>query len=954
MSSAVGAPARRAEGALAESAASPDGAGHCIRRRHAGKYRPSGPPPPRLAGRLPRSVPAPRASWSARVIAAALIVLPAVSACREPAPDQPAAGTLNPVRGLNVLLISLDTTRADHLGCYGRDDIATPHIDRLAAQGARFTQCISPAPTTLTSHTSLMTATYPFVHGVRDNGDFRVDENNLTLAEVFRDAGYATAAQIGAFVLNHEFGLDQGFEYYEDIRAPRPAGQADDPLQTRARMRVGSATRRGDDVADGAIRWLRDRPADRPFFLFVHFFDPHEPYDPPPPFDRQYPDPYAGEIAFVDTQVGRVLAEIDRLGLARDTLVVLTADHGESLGEHGEATHSLTVYDATQRVPLIIRCPRLVPAGLVIDAQVRLIDIAPTILAATGLPPLPDAQGVSLWPLILGQRADLDLPAYSEAFTPYLRYGYSQVRALRAEGWKYIHTPRAELYHLTEDPRELTNLAARFPQRVEAMRSQLRDLLTHPRVARRDTRDAGPLDEAQRQQLMALGYLAGAAGSEDNPQARLDVDELELFEPLGEDVKDHLAELSVVMLGWGAMFAEQFAKAEALFRQAVERDPDNIAFRMLLADALVEQDKSDEALDQYMRILELDPDFHKAMLNAGNVYARAGDYEKAARWYRQAIRKAPEYARGRYNLAYALAALGRTEEAIDQYEATLAIAPGYRAARENLARLLVEKGDFARAIDHLRELVEADPRDPRRHVQLGLALARSGRLEPAADAFRQALRLDPTLASARNNLAAVLEQMGRTEEAIAEYRQTLQTEPEHGPAAYNLARLLAAAGRFDEAIDVLTGYAAHRPLPPPAALLLASILQKVGNEPAARDALRRAHHEHPGEVSVATALLWTLAASPDPSVRSPAEAAALATRLLGDVAQPTPDLLDAAAAASAANGDFQRAIDLAREAEALARKAGDHAHASRIAARRRLYEAGQPFVRPSAAPPDGS
>ena len=300
-----------------------------------------------------------------------------------------------PARDLNVLLISIDTLRADHLGCYGHPVIRTPNIDRIAAEGTLFEQCTTPAPITLPAHTSLMTGTYPFTHGVRDNARFHVHEDNVTLAEVLRDAGYVTGAQIAAYVLNREFGLDQGFDTYEDVEtARRTRLAATDPA---------ASERKAEVVCDGACGWLREHVGDR-FFLFVHFFDPHSAYDPPGRFAAQYKNRYLGEIGYVDEQIGRLLGVLDELDLTRRTLLILTADHGEGLGEHGEDTHAHYVYDATLSVPLIFRCAGLVPAGRRVGAQVRLVDVAPTVPAMLGLPPLRDADGASLLPLLSGDR----------------------------------------------------------------------------------------------------------------------------------------------------------------------------------------------------------------------------------------------------------------------------------------------------------------------------------------------------------------------------------------------------------------------------------------------------------------------------------------------------------------------------------------------------------------------
>ncbi|RMF85307.1 MAG: hypothetical protein D6744_01615, partial [Planctomycetota bacterium] len=386
------------------------------------------------------------------------------------APSPAAAGERD--RPLSVLLISMDTTRADHLGCYGHPANPTPNIDAVAKQGALFEHCYSPAPITLPSHSSMFTSTLPFVHGVRDNGVYRLRPENLTITEVLKQQGYATAAVVGAFVLDRAFGLSQGFDEYDDVRRVDVGGT------DRSRIRDA------DEVTDRALALLEKIGSQR-FFLFVHYFDPHERYEPPPRWAGKFDDPYLEEIAFVDEQIGRLLAGLEKAGLSDRTLVVITADHGEGRGDHDESTHGYFVYDSTLRVPLILRAPRGVPAGRRISAQVRLIDLAPTILELTGAGRLPQAQGASFVSLLQGVvTGDVPRPSYGESFFPRTYLKFSQLRSLRADGWKFIHADPPELYHVVEDPGETRNLASENVERVKQMRSALRRMITDaPRIA---------------------------------------------------------------------------------------------------------------------------------------------------------------------------------------------------------------------------------------------------------------------------------------------------------------------------------------------------------------------------------------------------------------------------------------------------------------------------------------
>ena len=384
-----------------------------------------------------------------------------------------------------VVLVTIDTLRADRVGCYGATAGHTPQLDALAAQGVRFAVAISPAPLTLPAHASLMTALDPPGHGVRHNSIHRLDATLPTLAERMRAAGHATAAFVGAVVLAERFGLGRGFDVYDDDMGERTSGV------------VGYAERRANRVVDAALAWVREAPAR--FFLWVHFYDPHATYDPPPGFASAFASrPYAGEIAFVDAQLGRLIAGIEERWSAEGLLIVVTSDHGESLNEHGEATHSYTIYDATQRVPLVMRGPGL-PAGRVIEAPVRLIDVAPTLLGLVGAQPLTEATGRDLRPLIAGaERAGR--VAYIETLATQLDYRWSPLLGLRTARFKYIRAPRPELYDLEADPDETSNLAADEPDRVASFERALEERL----VGARPAVSAGDLSPADRERLQSL------------------------------------------------------------------------------------------------------------------------------------------------------------------------------------------------------------------------------------------------------------------------------------------------------------------------------------------------------------------------------------------------------------------------------------------------------------------
>ncbi|MHC4773857.1 MAG: sulfatase, partial [Planctomycetota bacterium] len=405
------------------------------------------------------------------VIAVALIGTGlAVRHWARPRPGQPLIAKPGAARGKNLLLITLDTLRADRLGCYGYDLAETPVIDRLADEGVRFAHAVSAVPMTLPAHCTIMTGLYPPTHGVRDNGLFRLAGEHATLAELLQQHDYETAAFLAAFVLDARYGLDQGFNHY------------DDDLTLRHRLPTPTAPhnpqRPADAVVDAALAWLNAHDAgeaDRPYFLWVHLFDPHLPYTPPEPFRSRYADrPYDGEVAFVDEQVGRLIATVEALGLADRTVTVLVGDHGEGLGDHGEDTHRHLVYESTMRVPLIIHAPGIVSPGLVIDeAAVGIVDLMPTILDLLGLDAVESCDGRSA----LAGGLDPERVLYIETLSPQLNDGWAPLYGLRRVADKYIDAPGPEYYDLTADPAELNNLWPEGPEAARGLAARLEDML---------------------------------------------------------------------------------------------------------------------------------------------------------------------------------------------------------------------------------------------------------------------------------------------------------------------------------------------------------------------------------------------------------------------------------------------------------------------------------------------
>jgi len=602
-----------------------------------------------------------------------------------------------------VVLVTIDTLRADHVGAYGAKQAHTATFDTVAAAGVRFENAIAPTPLTLPSHASLLTAWDPPGHGVRHNATYRLGDGIPTLAERLRAAGFATAAFVGAVVLDARYGLDRGFDVYDDQMEGRRSGQ------------VGFVERPADQVADAALQWLEGAP-DR-FFLWVHFYDPHAAYAPPPGFASAFVSRlYAGEIAFADAQLGRLLGEIDRRWPDGRTLVALTSDHGESLGEHGEETHSYSLYDATQRVPLVLRGPGL-PAGRVVPALVRLVDVAPTLLAAAGADPLPDVDGRDLRPLIDGQET-ADRVAYVETLATRLDYAWSPLLGLRDARFKYIRAPRPELYDLSADPSELHNVADTQPETAARLDALLAERLAAARGPEPAAGERVAIDPDQRRRLQSLGYVVSDA----NARRSVSVD------VSGPDPKDEIGTLVAVA-------AAQRDAADGRLDDALARltpvQQAGVAVATLRASIAVAAGRYPLAQQNARYVVTRQPERSDAWVILGRALAGMGRLLQAREALERGVAIDPRD-------AVALTLLGLVQERLGQpgaAEAAYARARqadgGYAEPTWRLTALMLERGSVAEADRILAELPEDAALEPEAFARLAQAERAAGRSEAA-------------------------------------------------------------------------------------------------------------------------------------------------------------------------------------------------------------------------------
>jgi len=653
-------------------------------------------------------------------------------------------GRMAPVTPMNVVLITLDTLRADHVGAYGATMVRTPHLDRLAGQGVVFEQAMTTAPLTLPAHSSIMTGQFPPVHGVRDNGGFFLGPEQVTLAEILTDRGYQTGATVGAFVLDSKWGLDQGFGTYQD----------DFDLTGIKAMSLASVKRPGNEVVDLALNWM-EGVADQQFFAWLHLYDPHAPYESPEPYRSEYRGhPYRGAIAFTDAQVGRVFDFLDARGLADNTIVIVTADHGEGLGEHGEETHGFFVYETSMRVPLIVRAPGrgLVPGR--VRQPVRTVDIMPTVLDLLGTKPPVPIEGVSLVPLMSGAASELALDGYGEAMYPLHHYGWSELTTLRSDRYKLIDAPRPELYDLERDPNELVNL---FDERRTVADAMLRQLRERKRVMEADAPEAPKtedVDPETRARLAALGYVGSFVATSSEPSSgRADPkDKIELFN-LMTTARDVAKE------------ADAGAEAIAMLRSVVAEDPDVIDAWFMLGNEYFKQNRWTEAIAQFRRALELKPDYDLAIINMANAYRR----------------------------------LGRDDAALAGYEHYVTIDPKNAYVQYQIGEIHMDRRDLARAEAAFAQALSIDPKLASARVATGVLAYERGQLPQAEQLLREALALKPEVRLAHYNLALIAEARGNDVAAEAAYRAELEQHPTAFKASFNLGRLKARQGQVREA-----------------------------------------------------------------------------------------------------------------------------------------------------------
>jgi arylsulfatase A-like enzyme/Flp pilus assembly protein TadD len=666
-------------------------------------------------------------------------------------------------RPVNVLLITLDTTRADHIGAYGYARGRTKAIDALAAEGIRFAHAQSPVPLTLPAHASVLTGTYPTFHGLRNNGSYFLSPGAETLAKILKTRGYRTAAFVSSFILDSRFGLDQGFDVYSDR------------MDTAGGVKDMQSERPAGEVFADFDAWLNSSVAAPPFFCWLHFYDPHLPYAPPEPFKSDPSlEPYDGEIANVDLNVGRAFERLRGRGLYDDTLIVIAGDHGEGFGEHGEFGHGIFCYQETLAVPLLMRIPGMRNQPAVVDETVDLVDIMPTVLAAVGAPVPPDVQGISLLPLVAGQRGR-EREFYFESLYAQEDMGGAPLTGLLAGGWKYFDLPRAECYDLKNDPGEKTNLVKSEAARAGEIKARLKEWIA--KNPGQKARTGRTMNAEERRRLESLGYVAAAA-----PR------------PRGEnlpDPKDLIAGWTENLTAKTYFQAGELARAEAHFLRAIELNPAFFNPYVDLSHLRFGRGDTEGGLAILKEGVDRIPGSAAVKIEYARGLADADRPEEALAVLREAEKQMVYGQHETMDVMFGvtLSRMERFKEAADYLRKALEIEPDNAAAARDLGYCLYRSGLPAEAVPFYKRAEVGLPDDPVVPGELALCQAAVKDYAAAALSFERSVRLGPSQRT-YFNYAVMTAESGDLAKAISLMNKSLEQAPQDPRLAERAASLL--------------------------------------------------------------------------------------------------------------------------------------------------------------------
>jgi choline-sulfatase len=628
-------------------------------------------------------------------LSCALVAAFLFPSCTSRRPEPPTSAHLKP---LNIVVVTIDTLRPDHLHCYGYPNIETPASDQLAQQGALFEDAVAQAPLTPPSHASIFTGQYPTVHGVRNTGGFVLPSSARPLARILQEQGWDTAAFVSSAVLKKVMGFNNGFAVYDD-QMPRQ-GSAEEVSEDPERP--------GAETVDRALQWLNAQSG-KPYFLWVHLYDPHMPYHPPGEFKLKYKDrPYDGEIAYADQQLGRLLEAVRKKSLADQTIIAVLSDHGESLGEHGEYSHGVFLYDSTLRIAFLMAGPGI-PAGIRVKQQVRSIDFLPTVITLLGGGAPANVQGLSLTPTFSGKSVATDI-SYEETLYPKIAMGWAELRGMRTSHWMYIRAPKPELYDRTLDPAESINVIAQHPAEVQKFEAQLKNAIGKEGSEKVQTK---MVDQRLMAQMRSLGYLSGFSPQEYDLKGQ------------GPDPKDRVGILKLIYQAESPGHTPQ-ARRIALLQQAVDEDPKDPSLYHQLGGELEKAGRYSEALQLYQTALHRGVDNGRLHSRIADLSLRAGEKDRAIAEYEKAAQFNPGDLDSQMNLATAYLETGRIPDSERVFKWILTTDPDSAAAQNGLGLIAIQRQDGTSAKAHFERAVQLNPDLLEAQLNLGLLYKMAG------------------------------------------------------------------------------------------------------------------------------------------------------------------------------------------------------------------------------------
>jgi arylsulfatase A-like enzyme/Flp pilus assembly protein TadD len=654
----------------------------------------------------------------------------------------------------NVILVTIDTVRADHIGCYGAHDVQTPTLDTLANDGVVFDNAIAQVPLTLPSHAVILTGTYPFQNGLQDFTGKPLDKRFTTVTQVLRARGYATGAVVSAFVLDQSWGLARGFDSYDDAFSREAYSQRAEKAGMVERPAELSVTR--------ALDWL-NKTTRRPFFLWLHLYDPHSPYNPPEPYRGQYQThPYDGEITYADHELGRLITWLKGNRLYDNTLILILSDHGESLGEHGEKEHGFFVYKPTVHVPLIIKPPSTtgIRPGRV-SRTVETVAVASTLLHLAG-PKDPVPSQFHLPDLLATGKQDESI-AYSETLYPFNSFGWSPLHSLDTGHYRYIDAPEPELYELKTDPGETNNLVGEKQATVAVLKGKLEALLLQKRFTP-SRAGSNPLAPDALEKLRALGYVG----------YRSPVPEGILAGKLA-DPKDKLWQFQAIIAAQDALHAGEFDRGESLLTQIQEKDPHLYIVPFYLGEAELAQEHWGEASNQFKKALDLNPNFEQAMTGLSRSLLYSGRLDEAKVWVDKVLRLNPKSFQAWYARAVIASRVDK-HAAIAAYERAISLQVNFAPVHRDLGLLQFQQQNYPEAAKHLAKAVDLGTNNAVVYNALGISYSRTNQLRKAVESYKRALALDSTLTEAHVNLGAAYQRLNQAALARKEYTVACRLE----------------------------------------------------------------------------------------------------------------------------------------------------------------------------------